>query len=149
LCNERSEEEEQMKQIHVNISQKTLAIKKQQQDQIDLLRSRLNLLNGQDKVLMTMHLDNGNSYRQIARLLGVSETNIARKIRRLTERLTNGEYINCLRNRDKLTRYQEVIAKEYFLKGLSQRTIAAKRKRSRYHVKETLKKIYSILEDSK
>jgi len=137
-----------MKKIHTNISQKTLEAKNQYRDEIDLLRGRLNLLNGKDKVLMTMYLENGNSFRQIARLTGISDTSIARRINRLTKRLLDSQYIVCLRNRDKFTREQMTIAKDYFLTGLSIRKIAMKRHRSFYHVRETMKKIQSILKDS-
>ena len=137
-----------MKKIHTNISQKMLEAKNQYRDEIDLLRGRLNLLNGKDKVLMTMYLENGNSFRQIARLTGISDTSIARRINRLTKRLLDSQYIVCLRNRDKFTREQMTIAKDYFLTGLSIRKIAMKRRRSFYHVRETMKKIQSILKDS-
>ncbi|MEE9370955.1 MAG: hypothetical protein V3W45_05730 [Sedimentisphaerales bacterium] len=136
-----------MKKIHVNISQTTLEAEKRRRDELDLLRSRLHLLNGKDKVLMTMYLENGSSFRQIARLAGVSDTSIARRINILTERLTDGEYITCLRNRDKFTRDQMTIAKDYFLVGLSMKEIAVKRRWSRYHVRETIIKIKSILND--
>ena len=138
-----------MKKIHTNISQKTLGAKNQYRDEIDLLRGRLNFLNGKDKVLMTMYLENGNSFRQIARLTGISDTSIARRINRLTKRLLDNQYIICLRNRDKFTREQMNIAKDYFLTGLSIRKIAIKRDRSFYHVRETMKKIQSILKDSR
>jgi predicted DNA-binding protein YlxM (UPF0122 family) len=136
-----------MKKIHVNISQTTLEAEKRRRAELDLLRSRLHLLKGKDKVLMTMYLENGSSFRQIARLAGVSDTSIARRINILTERLTDGEYITCLRNRDKFTRDQMAIAKDYFLVGLSMKEIAVKRRWSRYHVRETLIKIKSILND--
>lgn len=137
-----------MKKIHTNISQKTQEAKNRYRDEIDLLRGRLNLLNGKDKVLMTMCLENGNSFRQIARLTGISDTSIARKINGLTKRLIDGQYIVCLRKCDKFTREQMAIAKDYFLTGLSMRKIAVKRHRSFYHVRETVKKIQSILKDS-
>jgi len=137
-----------MKKIHKNISQKTLEAKNQYRDEIHLLRGRLNLLNGKDKVLMTMYLENGNSFRQIARLTGISDTSIARRINGLTKRLLDSQYIVCLRNRDKFTREQMTIAKDYFLTGLSIRKIALKRHRSFYHVRETIKKIQSILKDN-
>lgn len=138
-----------MKKIHVNISQKTLEAKNRHRDQIDLLLSRLNLLNGKDRVMMTMYLENGNSFRQIARLTGVSEARIARRIRGLTKRLIDGQYIVCLRNRNKFSKAQMTIAKNYFLTGLSMRKIAVKRHRSYYHVRETIEKIKSILKDSR
>ncbi len=110
-----------MKNIHTNISQKTLETKNRYRDEIDLLRGRLNLLDGKDKVLMTMYLENGNSFRQIARLIGISDTSIARRINGLTKRLLDSQYIICLRNRDKFTREQMTIAKDYFLTGMSMR----------------------------
>ncbi len=136
-----------MKKIHVNISQTMLEAEKRRRDELDLLRSRLHLLNGKEKVLMTMYLENGSSFRQIARLTGISDTSIARRINILTERLTDGEYIVCLRNREKFTRDQMTIAKDYFLVGLSMKEIAVKRRWSRYHVRETIIKIKSILND--
>ena len=136
-----------MKKIHVNISQTTLEAEKRRRDELDLLRSRLHLLNGKEKVLMTMYLENGSSFRQIARLAGVSDTSIARRINGLTKRLIDGQYIVCLRNRDKFTRDQMTIAKDYFLVGLSMKEIAVKRRWSCYHVRETIIKIKSILND--
>jgi len=136
-----------MREIHTNISKKTSEAKNKQREKIDLLRSRLNLLDGKDKVLMTMYLENGNSFRQIARLLGVTETKIARKVRCLTKRLTDGKYIICLRNRNKFTEFQINIAKDYFLFGLSIKAIANMRWCSRYRIGKTIKEIKSIIKD--
>ena len=69
-----------MKRIHTKISERTLKDKNEYRDRIDLLRSRVNLLTGKDKLLMTMYLENSNSFRQMARLAGVNETRIARRI---------------------------------------------------------------------
>ena len=134
-----------MEKIHSNISQESLTAKKIYRDRIDLLRSRVGLLTGKDKLLMTMYLKNGNSFRQMARLVGVNEANIARRIHRVTRRLLNGEYITCLRNRSKFTKAELDIAKDYFLLGLSMKKIAKKRGRSFYGVRETLKKIQRLV----
>lgn len=137
-----------METIHENISQKMLENKNRHRDEIDLLRSRLNLLDGTEKVLMTMYIENGNSFRQIARLLGVNETSIARRIHGLMERLISGEYISCLRNCGKFSRHQMEIARDYFLMGLSIRKIAAKRHQSYYHVHKILGEIQSLIKNS-
>jgi predicted DNA-binding protein YlxM (UPF0122 family) len=110
-------------------------------DTLDLLRKRVGLLAGKDKVLMTMYLENGASFRQLAKLAGVSEATIARRIRRLTDRLTNGGYITCLRTRVKFSEAELSIAKDYFLTGLSTRKIAASRHCTRYNVRKTIKRI--------
>ena len=137
-----------MKRVHANISEETQEVKDRNRGRIDLLRSRLNLLSGKDKVLMTMYVENGTSFRQIARLLGVSETSVARKIHRITGRLIDGQYIACLRNRDKLTRGQMVIAKDYFLMGFSMNKIAEKNHWSIYRVRQTIMKIQSLIQNS-
>ena len=134
-----------MKSIHANISQKTLQVKNECRDRIDLLRSRVNLLGGKDKLLMTMYLKNGNSFRQMARLVGVNEVSIARRIHKVAQRLIDGEYITCLRNRSKFTSFEMAVAKDYFLAGMSMRKIAAKRHRSYYRVRQSIKKIQRIV----
>jgi predicted DNA-binding protein YlxM (UPF0122 family) len=134
-----------MKGIHTNISQKTLKAKSEYRDRIDLLRSRVNLLTGKDRLLMTMYLKNGNSFRQMARLVGVNEVSIARRIYKVTKRLIDGEYIMCLRNRNKFTSFEMAVAKDYFLTGIAIRKNAVKRRRSYYCVRETIKKIQRIV----
>ncbi|MDT8302304.1 MAG: hypothetical protein RQ760_12530 [Sedimentisphaerales bacterium] len=136
-----------MKTIHSNISQNYLDNKKKNRAQIDLLRSRIYLLDKDDRLLMTVYLENGNNTRQISRLTGLSRTSIARRINILTTRLLDGGFIACLRNRRKFNKHQMAIAKDYFLTGLSIKKIALKRHRSRYRVTETIKKINNILKE--
>ncbi len=133
-----------MKKIHENILHGTSKIKKEYRDRIDLLRSRVSMLTGKDKLLMTMYLSNSNSFRQMARLAGVSEASIARRIRKVTKRLTDGKYITCLRNRDKLTRGEMAVAKDYYLLGLSQRKISLKRNYSIYRIGKILTRIQQL-----
>jgi len=134
-----------MKNIHENIPQGSVKTKTEYRDRIDLLRSRVGLLAGKDKVLMTMYIENGNSFRQMARLVGVNEASIARRIHKVTKRLINGEYITCLRNRDKFSKNELDIAKDYFLAGLSMKKIAKKRDSTYYCVRKTLKKIQGLI----
>ena len=134
-----------MEKIHANISQRSLKARNGLRNRIDLLRSRTSLLTGKDKLLMTMYLKNGNSFRQMAQLTGVNEASIARRIHRVTKRLMEGEYITCLRNRDKFSRSEMGIAKDYFLSGLSMKKIAKKHNSTYYQVRKTLKKIKGLV----
>ncbi len=134
-----------MNRTHGNVSEQTLEARSLNRDRVELLRGRLNLLDGREKVMMVMHVENGNSFRQIARLLGLNESTVARKIGRLSRRLIDSEYIACLRNRDKLTKGQMAVAKDYFLKGLSKREIAQKKRWSRYRVGRIVDDIRSIV----
>ena len=138
-----------MKKIHTNIPESTSRAKNAYRERIDMLRSRVGLLAGKDKVLMTMYLENGNSFRQMARLTGVNEASIARRIHKVTKRLLDGEYITCLRNRDKFAGTELDIAKDYFLLGLSMKKIAKKHNFTYYRVRETLKKIQQLVTTTK
>ena len=130
-----------MKQTHSSISHEQLKAKNNYSNRIDLLRNRVGMLAGKDKLLMTMYLENGNSFRQMARLVGVNEATIARRIRKVTKRLINNEYITCLRNRDKFTEAEMDIAKDHFLLGMSIRKIVKERHLSYYRIYQSLKKI--------
>ena len=126
---------------HTNISDQAFSLKTGLRDSTELLYNRTSLLNGKDKLLMTMYLKNGISFRQMARLTGVNEASIARRIHKITKRLVDGEYITCLRNRDKFTAVELDIAKDYFLRGLSIRKTAKERGLTYYRVRQTIKRI--------
>jgi hypothetical protein len=57
----------------------------------------------------------------------------------------NGEYITCLRSRDKLSKGEVGIAKDYLIAGLSMKKIARRRYTSYYRVRRTLKKIQELI----
>jgi predicted DNA-binding protein YlxM (UPF0122 family) len=134
-----------MKTIHKNMPQKSLGDKQKNREQIDLLSSRIDLLKGKDRLLMTMYLENGYSFFEIAKVTGMNQASISRRIKRLKKKLLEGRYLSCLRNSDKLNRYQMLLAKDYFLRGLSMKEIAIKRHCSFYQVREKIQKIKSIL----
>lgn len=138
-----------MDEVKADISEQVLEVKDLQRGQIDLFQGRLGLLSGRDKVLMTMYIENGNSFRQIARLRGVSETSVARRIHQIAERLTDGEFLICVRNRDKMSRRQMAIARDYLLTGLSIKQIAGKRGMSLYAVRKELTGIRKLIRETK
>jgi predicted DNA-binding protein YlxM (UPF0122 family) len=115
----------------------------------DLLRHRKDLLEGEDKVFMTMYLDNGNSFRQMSRLLGVSETTISRRIDKLTKQLTGESFYIYRQYRKKLDKRQKQFARDYFLMGLSLRQIAYKHNCSFYLVKKTMGRILNLIDAEK
>ena len=137
-----------MQQIHSNLPYSIAKAKNEHRSRIEFLYSRVGLLSGMDKVLMTMYLKNGNTFYQMSKLSGFSETTISRRINRISKRLTNGDYIVCLRNRDKFTGWELKVANDYFLKGFSIRKIAAKHHRTYYRVRETILKIREVIEET-
>jgi len=136
-----------LKNIHNNLSEQTYDARRQIRDQIETLRSRVELLSGRDRLLMEMYLDRGSTYCQIARLAGVHHSSICRRIRRITKRLTDGKYVKCLRHSRRLGPQRLKIARDYFLQGLSQRKIAEKTGYSLYRVRKMLDEIKRIIEE--
>lgn len=116
-------------------------------DYIDLLRARADVLNRKDRALMQMYLEGGYSFGRIARLAGVNEAAIARRIHKLIHRLLDSEYITCLRNRSRFSSLERTLAKDYFIEGLSQRKIAQKRDISVYQVRKSLRKIQKFVRE--
>lgn len=131
-----------MEKTHNNI---TAAHIKYYRDRIDILQRRISLLTGTDRVLMTMYFENGSSFRQISRLVGMHQSNIARRIQKISKRLLEGSFILCLQNRDKLTAFELKVAKHYFINGLSMKKISKVRNTSCYRIRKAVRKINSII----
>ena len=111
-------------------------------DSAEMLMARAQMLTGKDKVLIQMYLADGSSFSEMARLMGVNEATIARRVRKLTRRLLRGEYMTCVRGRRILSRLEKTIAKDYFLQGLSQEAIAQKMGITVYQVRKTLRTLF-------
>jgi predicted DNA-binding protein YlxM (UPF0122 family) len=113
-------------------------------DRIDLIRCRAELLTGRDRALVQMYLDNTGTFRQMARVAGVNEANVARRIHKIIRRLLDGQFITCLHYREKFTQEQIEMARDYFVDGLSMREIAYRHETSYYEVRRTMKQIQRL-----
>jgi predicted DNA-binding protein YlxM (UPF0122 family) len=111
---------------------------------IDLLRCRIGLLTGRDRTMMEMYLDGTGTIGQMARLAGVNEANVVRRIHKIVRRLLDGQYITCLRNRYKFTQEQIEIARDYFVDGLPMGEIADRHEITYYAVRKTMRKIQRL-----
>lgn len=116
--------------------------KKSTRNRIEPLRNRLFLLTGQNKVIMSLYLENRISYRQIALLLGISPSSILRRIKKIANAMEL--YVLCLKNREQFTFEELSIAEDYFLKMLSIRQIAIRKKKSFYYMREKIEEIQQI-----
>jgi hypothetical protein len=133
-----------MKRIHSNISEGQ-AVGELRQGGLDLVRQRMGLLDGEDKILMSMYYIDGCNFRRIAMLLGVNECSVSRRIRKITTRLLAGQYIRCLRNQQFFNSADLQIAKDYYVGGRTIRQIAAERVCSLYEVRRAIERIEAIL----
>ena len=135
-----------MERISENISDEQ-GCSEQFREEIDILRSRLFILDREDKLLMTMYLENGNSFRQIANLTRTNQSNISRKIRRIKKRLLDGKYILCLQHRVKFNPFEMAVAKDYYANGLSLMAISQNKDISYSRLRKMLARIKGIIEE--
>jgi predicted DNA-binding protein YlxM (UPF0122 family) len=112
----------------------------ERRDVTELLQTRVHLLTGRDKTLLATYLEDGKSFRQIARLTGVRPTTIARRIRRILKRLTDETYLSCLANRDHFSDLEMAIVTDHLVQGLSMVRISRDRNLSYYRVREAVLK---------
>lgn len=111
-----------------------------ERETMELLRSRIDLLTGTNRTLVMMYLEHGNSLRQIAELAGLQTSTVARRIRRIVERLHDETFLLCLKQRDSFSELELAIVKDYFVLGLSARRISSNRNVSYYRVRAAIRK---------
>ncbi|RKY09985.1 MAG: hypothetical protein DRP66_00825 [Planctomycetota bacterium] len=115
-------------------------------EEVQLLQRRADILSAGDRALVMMYLEKGSCFSDIARVAGLNEANVARRIHKLIGRLLDGKYITCLRHRTVLGKLNLAIAKDRLIEGLSVRQIAAKRRTTVYRVRRGLLKIRLLLD---
>ncbi len=111
-----------------------------ERETMELLRSRIDLLTGTNRTLVMMYLEHGNSLRQIAELAGLQTSTVARRIRRIVERLHDETFLLCLKQRDSFSELELAIVKDYFVLGLSARRISSNRNVSYYRARAAIRK---------
>jgi DNA-binding CsgD family transcriptional regulator len=100
------------------------AVMTAEREEMDILRGRIVLLQKRDRALVTMCLENGVTFGQIAQVAGLSEGTVSRRMQRIMVRLHNWEYVK-LAQRKGLGAGDVAVAREYLVMGLSQREVAA------------------------
>jgi transposase-like protein len=106
----------------------------------ELLRLRGNLLTGEDRALIAMYLDGGETVGRIAKLAGVTPSCIARRIRAITQRLADPTYSVCVASNSEFTSLELAIVKDHFVRGLSTERIRCNRNLSYHRVRATIRK---------
>ena len=106
----------------------------------ETLTQRIPLLAGEDRVLMSLYLDDGHSFGQIARLIGASPTTIARRVRRIARHLADETYPLCLAQKSAFSRLELAIVRDHFVRGHTCSQISRQRRLTYYRVRTTIHK---------
>ncbi|MBN1363008.1 MAG: hypothetical protein JW993_20585 [Sedimentisphaerales bacterium] len=111
-----------------------------ERDVRELFRLRGNLLGGEDRALIAMYLEGGETVRRIATLAAVNPSSVARRIRAIIQRLTDPTYPVCLAHRQQFSTLELRVVKDYFVRGLSISKIRRRRNLGRYRVRAAIRK---------
>ncbi len=111
----------------------------------EFLRGRAESLGSEDRALILMYLEGRGSVGQIAKLSGVDESTIRRKVGVIMRRLVGGLYATCLRGRLQLSRLEMAIARDYLARHYSQKAIASSRGVSIYRVRKAIDKVERMI----
>ena len=118
-------------------------------DAADALESRLEFLEGKEKILMEMRVRQGATFGQIAALTGVHQSSVSRAVRKLRGRLLKGAFVVCLRNSERLSGRQLAIARDRYLARLPIPLIAKKHRCTLYRVRTVLAELASLVAETK
>ncbi|MCE5185451.1 MAG: hypothetical protein LLF76_04935 [Planctomycetaceae bacterium] len=110
---------------------------------IGVLRRRARLLDADESLLTDLVLNQGNSFGQIAYLMGLSEGTVRRRFGKILGRLSSGE-VSLLFEGRLLTHSQDYVARAYYLKGMSQEAIARESGKTPYFIRKTLRAIRAL-----
>lgn len=117
-----------------------------QADYIDDIAARSRILSNRDQAFMQLYYRSGSTFSEMARVVGVNETTIARRVNKIIARLVKSEYATCLKIDSKLDGVDMSIAGDYFAKGLTQLDIAKKRGLTIYRVRKALSNIQTLIQ---
>ena len=114
--------------------------------EMELLRLRVDLLDGQERLLVDMYLNQNASYYRLAALTGMGEKYVARRVQSLLRCLQSEEYLSIVRHQRLFEPRTLEVAYDYFLLGMSVRAISRKRNMSRYRVSKKIRRLQNWLE---
>jgi len=118
---------------------RTLKIKKRELlDILEQMPGRIEMLNDHDRAFVNLMLA-GQKFNTIAHAAGVHGATIARRLKKITARMTDNNFVNALSEKN-LTVQQMQILRDFFVDGLSMFRIAVRNNFSYYKVRQLVKK---------
>lgn len=109
---------------------------------LDRFSTRIDLLSDEQKMFVRLFLGAQN-FRSIATMAGVNEATIARRLKKIADRISSNNFITALSQNSSITGEKMEILKDYFVNALPMARIAKDRNLSRYRVRKIIKTVVS------
>ena len=103
---------------------------------------RIPLLESEDRVLMTLYLEDGHSYGEIAHLTGTRATTVSRRIRKIVRRLTDETYQRCMNPQPVFDATELAVIRDHCVRGLSGQEISRRHNISHYRVRSIIQRAH-------
>jgi DNA invertase Pin-like site-specific DNA recombinase len=104
----------------------------------ETLSTRVEMLPRQQKAFVKLFLSNGK-YSSIAKVAQLSVATIARRLKRIANRMSSDNFIAALLQDDGMPAEKMKIIRDYFVNGLSINAIAKNAGLSRYEVRKIIR----------
>ncbi len=114
--------------------------------QAEMILEMGRLLRPEERALLDMYYDKGNTIVQLARVAGISESAMSARLHKVTRKLVDGDYYYSVKYRDRLTILEQLIARDYFLDNMTLKGTADKRKTSVRQVRKAVAKVRKLRE---
>lgn len=118
-------------------------------DTVDLLKRQADLLTGVDRTLLTLYIEAGCSFHQLARLTGMNRSSVGRRIRGIIRRLSDPTYTLCLESRSRFSDLEMAIIRDRLIRGLSLARICRDHKLCYYRARVIVEKARKIAQEVK
>lgn len=121
----------------INITKKGLL------DIFEAFTTRVEILSA-EQVTLVRFFRNTPNYRVIAKMAGVNEATIARRLKKIARHICRDNFPAALSKNSNLTPEEMEILKDHFVNGLSIRTIAKNKNLSFYSVRKTIRQMRNL-----
>ena len=112
-------------------------------DIFEAFTARVKMLSD-EQITLVRFFQNTPNYRVIAKMAGVNEATIARRLKKIARHISGNNFFAALSENDNLPAEKMEILKDYFVSGLSVKIIAQNRNVSTYLVKKIVRQMSNL-----
>jgi DNA invertase Pin-like site-specific DNA recombinase len=104
---------------------------------------RIDILSEKQKAIVRLFM-NSHSYSYIAKIAGVNEVTVARRLQKIARYISSDNFFVALSENKNLPAEKMEILKDYFVSGLAIKTIATNRNLSFYRVRKIIRQMRNL-----
>jgi predicted DNA-binding protein YlxM (UPF0122 family) len=104
---------------------------------------RVDILSEKQRTLVRLFM-NSHSYSSIAKIAGVNEVTVARRLKKIARHISSNNFFAALSENNNLPAEKMEILKDYFVSSLAIKTIAKNKNLSFYSVRKMIRQMRNL-----